>query len=190
MFKDLKLVAKLCGGFGAVALIILILALVVISHMRALYTNVQTASSLQHQAVTAKSLQFNVESFRETATDACLVRDRKELDNEVAGFIAAAKQDAAELVRMGAGDASEQAKLKELGPHLDAMFRSSKAMYAEYGKGLKQGNVAMEEFDKTCESTMKSVDNIAVHALAELKSGSDLMQQRVPNRRFLAISSE
>ena len=143
-------------------------------------TELSSYEDAQHEVVLAQELQLQVANVWQFMTDASLTREKSSIEKDAKLAYDKSLKIISELLELNKDDAAHTAKLKKIQQALPAMWQTGVGMFDAYGKSFAEGNKAMEEYDKACDSAIKDGEEITA------KSREDGRKQMQQVNGFLA----
>ena len=178
MFKYLSFKARILLGFGAVLLMMIVMA--VFSYLNDLKSETALkeidAKTLPH-ALLASDMMRDIVQVQQFLTDVSATHEPAAYE-EAEAYAQDFKKDLATFRQQEAGDAEKIKILADLERDFDQFYADGKRMAAAYlSSGLEAGNQIMEEFDKSSVNLSSRMEMLReaevqeatshVHALAE-----------------------
>lgn len=161
-FGNLRIGTKLAVGFIGAMTVSLVFAVFVFNMMAEFREDVGDLAGLHRRVEIAKDLQLQVANLWQFMTDASLTREQQAIDVEAKDALNAAIADMDSLIAAEQGISSDRlTRLQKVKGNIPEMFAVGVRMAAAYRRDWKQGNVVMEEFDRTAGTIITDVGEIA-----------------------------
>jgi methyl-accepting chemotaxis protein len=135
----------------------------------------------QDEVVLSQDLQLQIANVWQFMTDASLTREKEVIEKEARPAYDKAQKIVSQLLALNKDDAAHSAKLKMIQQSLPAMWETGTRMFDSYGRSFAEGNKAMEEYDKACDSAIKGGEEVTA------KSRQDGRQQMKAVNGHLAL---
>jgi len=162
-------------GMTTVVVLICILMPLLTSHgLHKIHARLSGYEEAQHEVVLAQELQLQVANVWQFMTDASLTRDKSSIEKDAKLAYDTSLKIISQLLELNKDDAVHAAKLRKLQQELPAMWQTGVGMFDAYGKGFAEGNKAMEQYDKACDSAIKDGEELTAKSRED---GRSQMQQ-------------
>ena len=152
---------------SVIAIICILIPMMTSSGLKKIDTRLSQHEGLQDQIVLSQDLQLQIANVWQFMTDASLTREKDSIDKEAKSANDKATKIISQLLELNKNDADQSARLRKLQQALPAMWETGTRMFEAYGKSFADGNKAMEEYDKACDSAIKGGEEITAQSQQE-----------------------
>jgi len=171
----MKIVTRLNIALGTTCLIVVIcigIPFVTVRGLSEVQAKLSTYEQLNQETALSQELQLQVSNVWQFITDASLTKDQEVIEKEAKPAYDASLKIVKDARELNKEESANTARLKEMQKSLPAMWESGIRMFAAYAQSQQAGDRAMEEYDKACDSVIRSAADIAA---SKMKSGKDQM---------------
>ncbi len=188
MFKYLSFKARILLGFGAVLLMMIVMA--VFSYLNDLKSeaalNDIDSVTLPH-ALAASDMVRDIVQVQQFLTDVSATHDPAAYE-EAEFYAQAFKKGLAKFRQQEAGDAEKLKVLADLGRDFDQFYSDGKRMAAAYlSSGLEAGNQIMEEFDKSSVNLSSRMEMLREAEVKEATSHVHALVESTQNITYILL---
>lgn len=157
-FHTIKSKVNLSAGLVTISLVVMSLfSLYVIKQMAEFKGDITRYSAHQKEARLSYSLQVDVTNLWQFFTDASLTKDMTVIEKEAKPVFENARKTIGSLLEKNSKDAGHVKKLSAINENLGKVWEIGNRMVTAYGADWVAGNVVMDEYDKACDSLIRSV---------------------------------
>jgi len=166
---NLSVRLKIFFGFITVTFITVLFAGYVFQLLGEFDTDVDNLLAVQNKADVAKSFQLEVLNIWQFMTDGSLVKEDGSII-EAEKHYEKAKEFINKLKELEKENSEIIASLNQTEKDLDKVLFSGKEMYRSYLISADEGNIKMDEFDKSCSSLFSDVEHILADSERDTKN--------------------
>jgi len=154
----IKIKVNLSAGLVIITLVIITLfSLYVISQLREFKEDISGYRKDQKNVKLSYKLQNDVTNLWQFFTDASLTKDKAVIEKEATPVFEHARKTIDVLLNAYQRDVEQTKKLSVIRDNLGIVWEIGNRMVAAYNSSWNAGNVVMAEYDKACDSLIKTV---------------------------------